>query len=276
MCRVIDLLAVSQGVRVTPEIPSGTGRIVPTNLCRRWVGDMLHFAQRVPLVAGEGFIKVRAMAEARKKLANPPTWHSLAVKALGIASMKIPELRRAYLPYPWPRLYEAPYSVASVVFDREFQGEHATFFAPMLHPEYLPLEKIQAKVQAWKTDPIEAHGVLRRIVRNSKAPRPIRRLMWNIGLYWNGYLRARNFGTFAVNSVAAIRARMAQFLTPITSVTYYGSVTKEGKMEIQMAFDHRVFDGDVCAKTRMELEHAMNHELLEEVLKLAQIDGHKA
>ncbi len=250
---------------MTVEEPDGRGRTVPFSLSRRWIGDMLHFAQKVPLVAGEGPIRVRAMEQTRKAIPKPASWNSLLIKAIGMASMKIPELRRAYLPCPWPRLYEAPYSVASLIFDRMFQGEHATFMAPMLHPERLTLEKIQNKVKAWQDDPIEAHGVLRRLVRNARQPRPIRRLMWNIGLYWNGFFRARNFGTFAVNTVGALRGRMLQFQTPITVVCYYGRVSKEGVMDLQFAFDHRVFDGITIARARSEMESVLNNELLAEV-----------
>jgi hypothetical protein len=241
------------------------GRTLPLSLPRRWIGDMLHFAKRVPVVAGERTLRVRALADARKAVSNPPSWHSLVLKGLGLVSVRVPELRRAYLPYPWPRLYEAPYSVASVVFDREFNGEQATFLAPMVQPESRPLADIQAKVQAWKADPIEAHGALRRLVRNAKPPRPIRRLLWAAGLYWSGELRARNFGTFAVNTVAGIRTRPTQLVTPITSVWYYGSVSKAGEMDVYFGFDHRVFDGAVIGRAVSELENVFNGELLAEV-----------
>lgn len=226
---------------------------------------MLHFARKVPLVAGERILRVRALAEARKALVAPPSWHALVTKGLGLVSMRVPELRRAYLPYPWPRLYEAPYSVASVVFDREFQGEPAIFLAPLIQPEQRTLAEIQAKVQAWKVNPIEAHGALRRLVRNAKPPLPIRRLLWAVGLYGSGYFRARNFGTFAVNSVAGFRSKMLMFQTPITSIWYYGTVTRNGEMTVQVAFDHRVFDGVIIARAMSELENVFHNELLAEV-----------
>jgi hypothetical protein len=217
------------------------------------------------VVAGERTLRVRALADARRAVSHPPGWHALVVKALGMVSARLPALRRAYLPYPWPRLYEAPYSVAGVVFERDFASEPATFMAPLIQPETRPLADIQNKVKAWKDDPIEAHGALRRIVRNAKPPRPIRRLVWAMGLHWNGLLRARTFGTFAVNSIAGIRGRMLMFKTPITSVWYYGAVSKGGEMTIQMAFDHRVFDGSTAGRAMSTIEEVMNNELLDEV-----------
>lgn len=256
---------------VPPPIPQGRGRSVPLSLPRRWIGDMLHAARKVPVVASEKAIRVRAMYDLRRQVPNPPSWSALLIKGLGLVSMRVPEMRRAYLGFPWARLYEAPYSVATVIFGREFRGEMATFFAPMLHPEALPLDRIDGKVRAWKADPVEAHGVLRRLVRNAKPPRPIRRLMWWVGLNWFGLMRARYFGTFAVNSVAAISgARMLQFQTPLTQVMYYGPVTKDGMLPLQMAFDHRVYDGYTGGLIGKELEGVFNNELVAEVKAAAE------
>ena len=253
---------------VTPE---DRGRYLPYSLPRRWVGDMLHAARKVPVIACERVIRVKAMRELRRQTPKPPSWSSLLIKAMGLISVKMPELRRAYLGFPWGRIYEAPYSVASVIFGRQFRGEEATFFAPMLHPERSPLDKIGGKLQAWKNDPVEAHGALRRLVRNAKPPRPIRRAMWWFGLNWFGLMRARYFGTFAVNSVASIGGRMLQFATPLTQVLYYGAVNRDGEMLIQFAFDHRVYDGITVAVASVKLEEVLNNELIAEVQNLPAV-----
>jgi hypothetical protein len=244
---------------------SERGRTLPLSLPRRWVGDMLHFAQRVPLVAAERTLRVRALAEARRAAPHPPTWNSLMIKGMGLVSAAMPELRRAYLPYPLPRLYEAPYSVANVVFERDFDGTPATFMCPLPHPERMKLQHIADKVTRWKEDPVSAHGVLRRLVRNSKPPRPVRRLLWAAGLYWHGLMRARMFGTFAVNTVASLRGRMLTLQSPLTFICYYGSVDKKGEMLIQMGFDHRVFDGSTAGYAASKLEGVLNNELVAEV-----------
>ncbi len=225
---------------------------------------MLHFASRVPTFAVERPLRIRALAELRRELPDPPSWHALITKGLGLASMRVPELRRAYMPYPWPTLYEAPYSVASIVFEREFRSEDVPFFAPLLHPERLSLTDIRDKVLSWKRDPVHCHGALRRLIRTAKAPIAIRRLLWSIGLYGNGYFRARNFGTFAVNSVRSLGLNVKMFSSPLTSVWYYGNVTDAGEMAMSMGLDHRVFDGNAVARAFRELEDALNGELLKE------------
>lgn len=226
---------------------------------------MLHFAERVPTFTFERTMSVKALADARAATADAPGWHALVTKALGVVSVRVPELRRAYLPRPWPRLYEAPYSVASVVFEKEFAGELVPHFAPMLHPETLPLATIQEKVRAWKADPVSAHGVLRRLVRNAKPPQPIRRLLWGAGLYWNGYFRARNFGTFAVNTLRELNLRPLAFRSPLTTLWYYGQVSDAGEMTVQVALDHRVCDGRAVGRAMDELEAVLNGEIADEV-----------
>lgn len=242
------------------------GRSLPLSLPRRWMGDALAFADRVPIVAAERTIRVQSLAAARRRAAAPPSWNALVIKAVAIVSQRVPELRRAYLPYPWPRLYEAPHSVATVVFDRDFAGEPATFMCPLSAPEDLTLDHIHATVQAWKTDPIEAHSALRRIVRCARPPRPVRRMIWAAGLYWSGIERARHFGTFGVNSIAGLRGRMLMFKVPITSAFYYGAVAG-GTLPVQIAFDHRVFDGVVAGRVGGLLEEVLNDVLPAEVLR---------
>lgn len=244
---------------------SDRGRSLPLTLPRRWIGDMLHFAERVPTFTFERTIRVRALADARAAAADPPGWHALITKALGVVSVRVPELRRAYLPCPWPRLYEAPHSVACVVFEREFGGEQVPHFAPLLHPETLPLKAIQDKVRAWKADPHAAHGALRRLVRNAKPPQPVRRLLWGMGLYWNGLFRARNFGTFAVNTLRELNLRVLSFRSPLTTLWYYDTVTDAGEMTLQVALDHRVFDGRGVDRACTELERVLNEDIAAEV-----------
>jgi hypothetical protein len=226
---------------------------------------MVHFAKKVPIVAGERTIRVRTFIDARRATRFAPGWFASIVKAFGIVSDRIPDLRRAYLPYPWPRLYEHPHSVASVVLDREYLGEHATFLCPMLHPERLPLVGVHEKLRALQQDPIEKHGTLRRLVRHSRFPLPVRRALWGIGLNWSGNTRARFFGTFGVNSIAGFRGRMLQFVTPITSVLYFGTPTRDGELDVQLAFDHRVFDGYTAGRAVSELESVLNTEIAAEI-----------
>jgi hypothetical protein len=247
---------------------SSRGRTVPLSLPRRWVTDILHFGRRVPIITGERVLRLQAVAAARKQVPHPPSWASIILKAFGLVSERVPELRRSYVRFPWPRLHEMPYSVGTVVIDREYNGERGVFCAPMLHPEQLTLRQIQAKTDAWKSDPIEKHGPLRRMVRTAKLPTPVRRALWGYAIDWDGYLKGRYFGTFAINCLAGMRGRITQMCFPVTSYLYYGLPEKDGSMPIQFGFDHRVYDGATCGRAFSLLEETLNREVLAEVVAL--------
>lgn len=241
------------------------GRYVPLSLPRKWMTDFLYFASRVPTVAVERSLRVRALADARKTSRMTIGWGAVLVKAMALVSCRIPELRRIYLPLPWPRLYESPYSVASLVVDREYRGEHGVFLAPMLYPERLSLAAIQDKLEQFKTAPVESVGPYRRLIRTTRFPRPIRRLLWRCGLYGSGLMRARSFGTFGINSMALQRVKLVQTMSPLTAALFYDCVTRDGEMSVQLAFDHRVFDGYTAGRVLGELEQVLNSEILDEV-----------
>jgi hypothetical protein len=241
------------------------GRSTRLSLPRRWVGDILHFGRQVPIITGERSIRVRDLVLARRSTPHPPSWSSIMLKGIGLTSQTIPELRQSYLSFPWARIHEMPYSVGTVVLDREYKGEHAVFACPLLHPEQQPLRSIQSSVDSWKTGPIEAHGPLRRIVRTSKLPQPIRRAMWWYGLNADGYQKARNFGTFAINCLAGYRSRIMQMCFPVTTFLYYGVPEKDGTMLIQLGFDHRVYDGYTAGRLTSELERKLNGPIAEEM-----------
>lgn len=244
---------------------SKQGHCRPLSLPRRWVGDILHFSRQVPIITGERGIRIRPLVAARRATPRPPSWSALVLKAIGLVGQKIPEVRQSYLSFPWARIHEMPYSVGTVVMDREYDGGHAVFACPLLHPEQLPLREIQAKVDGWKTGPVESHGPLRRMVRTSRLPTPVRRALWWYGLNVDGYQKARNFGTFAINCLAGYRARITQMCFPVTTFLYYGLPEKDGTMCLQMGFDHRVYDGYAAGRLMSEMETALNGPIAAEV-----------
>ena len=66
-------------------------------------------------------------------------------------------------------------------------------------------------------------------------------------------------------TIAALRGRMLTMTTPITSCLYYNAVSRDGEMPVQMAVDHRVFDGYTWAVILSELERILNDEIAAEL-----------
>src|SRR5581483_150898 len=135
-----------------PELPGempedAVGRTIPLSLPRRIMGDVLACAQRVPSVPVQRRMSVAPVAEARARLAGTADrvgWCAVFTKAYALTARRFPELRRAYLSWPRPRLYEHPYSVASIAVERAYQGERAVFWAHVRRPDRKSLPTVQA------------------------------------------------------------------------------------------------------------------------------------
>src|SRR5437588_10387962 len=104
------------------------GRTLPLTTPRRLICDLLHFSRAVPTVPVQRRINVADLVEARVRASRRVSWCAIFTKAFARAAIHTPELRRAYLAFPWPRLYEHPCNVATVTVERLYQGENAVFF----------------------------------------------------------------------------------------------------------------------------------------------------
>ena len=172
--------------RSEPHIRKGAimsqpkGRNLRLSLPRRFICDLLHFAQRVPTVPVQRRLDLAAIVAARQTAAPRPSWAAIFLKAYGFVCAARPELRRCYLPFPLPHLYEHPISVASVAIERRIGDEDAVLFGHIGSPEQLSLSELHRRLTAFKEQPLERIGAFRRILRISALPGPLRG--WDGGL----------------------------------------------------------------------------------------------
>jgi hypothetical protein len=234
-------------------------------LPRRLITDLLHFSQKVPAVAMERRMQLAPLVQARRSTHPKPSWSALFLKAYALVAGRYPELRRAYLKFPWPHLYEHPGNVATVAILRRFGDEEAVFFANLRAPEQWSLLKIEDHLRRCREQPLESIGSFRRALLVGRLPWPLRRLVWWLGLNVSGKQRARCFGTFGLSVVAGFGAGQLNLLTPLTTALYYGLLEPDGALPVRMVFDHRVFDGAVAARALRDLETILLGEILAEV-----------
>src|SRR5262249_38702356 len=105
------------------------GRSIRLSPPRRLVCDLLAFAQQVPTIPVERRMPLAPLLAARGRCSPRPSWVTLFTKAYALVCTARAELRRAYLEFPTPHLYEHPVNVASVAVEREYQGENGVFIA---------------------------------------------------------------------------------------------------------------------------------------------------
>ena len=111
------------------------GRYLPIAGPRRFIGDLVHFAHRIPSAPVSRLFDVTALAEPRVRHAARPSWSCLFMKAYALVGKEHPPLRRSLLEFPWPRLYEHPWMNCSLAIERTYQGEEGVFVGIFRAPE---------------------------------------------------------------------------------------------------------------------------------------------
>jgi hypothetical protein len=246
------------------------GRTLALSLPRRLVGDLLHFARKVPSIPVQRRINVAALRDARARSPDCPSWCAIFLKGYSLVASRLPELRRAYLGWPWPRLYQHPANVASVAVARDYRGEPAVFFAHFQSPEQQTLTALDAHLRHFKEAPVESVGLYRRELRISSLPRPLRRLLWWVGLNSSGPKRARRMGTLGLSTYSGRGAESLHPLSPLTTTLNYGVIGANGAVDVRLIYDHRVLDGVTVAEALAALEAVLLDEILAELRGLAR------
>jgi hypothetical protein len=239
------------------------------SLPRRFISDLMAFCRNVPTVVAQRRMALGAVAEARRACPIRLSWSVLFAKALALVATRRRELRRAYLPVPWPRLYEHPDSVAAIAVERHLDGEEIVLTALQQCPERCLLADFQAHLQLCKEAPVWEIGSYRRVLRVSRLPRPLRRLLWWIGLNVSGRLRAKTFGTFGLTSTGAQGAGLVIIRSPLTATLHFGMFDEGSNLDVFLTFDHRVFDGAQAARVLVDLEQTLKGEIVDELRQLS-------
>jgi hypothetical protein len=230
--------------------------------------DVVHFGHKFA-VGGSTSVRVSAVMEARRKHQPLISWSAILIKATALTSRKWPELRRAYVAFPWPHLYEHPHCVATVVVEREWHGERAVFFDQIPAPESQSLRDIDRVVESLKGLKIELVGGYRRLIRITRYPFLLRRLIWLIALYGAGRLKSKYFGTFSINSIPSRHARITQSATPVAVSFVYGPIGPDDRIPIQVFFDHRVMDGQSLHRLGADMQAILNQDIVDELNSLS-------
>jgi hypothetical protein len=254
-------------------MPQPAGRNLRLSLPRRFVCDLIHFARNVPTVSIERCMTLGEVASARAAARPKPSWCTLFTKAYGFVSAAWPELRRAYLSFPRPHLYEHPVPVATVAVERDYRDEKGVFVAHVSEPQRRGLPELEAELQRAKEAPIESVGSFRRALLLSSLPKPVRRLVWWYGMNVSGRQRARVMGTFALSVVSNLGAGTLDPLSPLTTTLHYGVIDAAGNVTVRLTFDHRVLDGSAVARVLEDLERALKGAILNELGYLRPADA---
>jgi hypothetical protein len=240
------------------------GTVRKISLPRRLVADLMHASIRVPFVSLARPLDIRQLLEARALAAQPPGWAAIFVKAFSLVAKDEPVLRTLYAKWPWPSFYELPRSVAMVAIARVEDGQDCVVPQKVGAADELPLAEVDAQIRHAKHAPIAEVPAFRKILRATRLPLPLRRLIWLIGLNF-GRQRANYFGSFGVTSVAAYGGGELHALSPGPFILSYGLVEPDQTIDVVIRWDHRIADAALIAKALTRLEQVLNTEISAEL-----------
>lgn len=246
-----------------------TGKSISLSIPRKVVCDLLHIAKNIPTVPVQRSINVAKLMAAREQTTSRISWPTIFAKAYAIVCSQMPELRRAYLEYPRPRLYEHPHSIASIAIERMYEEEASVFFAYIPEPECMTLVELENAVAMYRTKPVEelfafTFWFYRRF------PRFCRRFLWWYMLNVRGSRKAQFIGTFGLSVYSSLGAESLHPLTPLTTTMNYGIIDQAGQVSVRLIYDHRVMDGATIARALHRLEEVLNREILSELHALTK------
>jgi hypothetical protein len=240
------------------------GTVRKISMPRRLVADLMHASIRIPFVSLSRPLNLRPLLEARALAAQPPGWAAIFVKAFSLVARDEPVLRTLYAKWPWPSLYELPRSIAMIAIARVEDGEDCVLPQKVPAADTVSLIEVDAQIRHAKDAPISEVPSFRKIMRVTRLPLPLRRLMWLVGVNF-GRQRANWFGSFGVSSVAAYGPGELHALSPGPFVLSYGVVEPNQTINVVIRWDHRVADAALIATTLTRLEQVLNTEIAAEL-----------
>jgi hypothetical protein len=232
------------------------------------VGDFVGLSRDMPIANGELRIDIRQLRAAVAAARPRPNWLPIFFKAYAVVAANRPALRRMYVRYPWPRLYEHHENVGSVVISRQVEGDEALLYLPIVTPERRSIAEIDTLLKEARLKPFQEVPAFRRQLRLARLPAPIRRSVYHYGMNWAPTQRSRHLGTFGMSVLASMGGATLSTWAPWTTMIHYTPFDDAGSMLLRIALDHRVLDGMETTLAMKEMEQVLNTSILDEVKQM--------
>lgn len=245
---------------------------MPMSRYRRCLLEMLRQTRNIPLVTAERPMQLADVVEARQVSALRPAWTAIFIKAFALVADRRPELRRSFFGFPWAHFYEHPTNVATVIVERQVDGEDMPLSHRLREPQRQSLAELHNSLFRAKTRPINEVPIYRYMKKFARIPGPMRRLLWMMAYHVSGRFRAKNYGTFALSAPNASGAGLTTILSPVALTLHYGMFDDDGRITMRLTFDHRAIDGAPAARALAAMEEALHAEILAELRQMPALE----
>jgi hypothetical protein len=233
------------------------GTPVRLSRMRGLLRDQLRASAGVPFITVQRTMSLGRLVAARNACTDRPPWSAIFVKGYALVARDTDELRRAYLAFPWGRVYQYPHSVANIAVERSHDGENVVFHLLVGHPADLTIVEIGRRIRHAKGSAIGELREFRRTLGLAALPSWLRRIAIWLGLNL-GRRRSRFFGTFGLSTVVAAGGELLNVIWPLGTVVTYGPFSAAGTITVRLIFDHRVADAAAMARALTRLEATLN------------------
>jgi hypothetical protein len=240
-------------------------RRIKLSTCRRAMAGMLHYAHRIPTIPVARSMSLGNVADARTFLQSPPSWSSIFIRAYALVCTQFASLRRAWISWPSPYLYEHPHTVCALAVEREWLGESVVLMGKVFKPEMSTAEEIQRHVKRYQEADIRSISPFRLSLRFGRLPAFLQRLLLWHKLDVSGKRRVKYIGTFGVTNYGMFGAEPIHPLGPQTTVLAIGPLKPSGEITVKLIYDHRVLDGAYVARCLNRLEEVLHTNILAEL-----------
>jgi len=146
------------------------GKTMALSTRRRLVGEILHHARKLPSLPLARDCNIASLIAVRSRLAEPPSWIAIFMKAYALVARDRPALRRMYLSVPYPRLYEHCRSECALIVEREYQGEMVVLTGKMINIEDKSLSEIDLNIKFFCNAEVWSVSEFRQMLRMRAIP----------------------------------------------------------------------------------------------------------
>jgi len=232
------------------------------------VCDLLHFERDVPSFPHYREFQLCEVEAIRRACATRISWAVIFLKAFSLVSQESPVLRQTLIRYPWPYLYQHPFSVGYLAIRRQWEEEEWLFFGSFPKADSVSLQQLQGRLDNFIEQPVTR--VFRLQLRAAGLPALVRRSVMWVWLNWMGRRRAKRVGTFGLTTISG-QGAVIQFPPGLqTSTLTYGPVDESGRTRVTMNYDHRLMDGWYVAEVLREMEEAICGPIAQELQALGE------
>ena len=235
---------------------------------RRTVIDLCRAARSVPVFAVERSWEAQRIEDLRKNASTRVGWPCIFLRAWGLVGQQFPELRQAYLSFPWPRLYQHPVTIGTIAMHRQLENEEQgqLVWPRIASPESKSLVDLQEILDQAKTAPLASIG--KDIQLLARFPAPIRHLSWWLLMNLWGRKKAKKLGTFGLSTLASQGSLNRSHPLVLTSSITYGPIDERGQMLVTVLCDHRVIDGYLASQALAQLLRVIESTIAQELTAL--------